>query len=127
MEGRLSCRTPKKRPTLGTTAAAISNSVVRLTHKYTGRGPTKARTTITDDLVVVVVMADSMLQGERKLVEHGEGESVLAIRGKFQSAMREDLVGVVEEHTGRKVAAFMSGNHIDPDMGVEVFILVPAE
>ncbi len=116
----------QERPTLGTTAAAISNSVVRLTHKYTGRGPTKARTTIADDLVVVV-MADTMLQAERKLVEYGEEESVLAMRGKFQTAMREDLVDVVEEHTGRKVAAFMSGDHIDPDMGVEVFILVPAE
>jgi len=126
MEGRLSCRTPKNAPHWEPTAAAISNSVVRLTHKYTGRGPTKARTTIADDLVVVV-MADTTLQAERKLVEYGEEESVLAMRGKFQTAMREDLVDVVEEHTGRKVAAFMSGNHIDPDMGVEVFILVPAE
>ncbi len=41
--------------------------------------------------------------------------------------MRDDLVATVEEHTGRKVAAFMSDNHIDPDMAVEVFALAPAE
>jgi uncharacterized protein YbcI len=115
----------QERPTTGTMAAAISNSVVRLTHQYTGRGPTKARTTIADNLVVVV-MADTMLQAERTLVDNGERESVLAMRRKFQRAMREALIDVVEEHTDRKVAAFMSDNHVDPDMGVEVFVLAPA-
>lgn len=96
-----------------------------ITHQFTSRGPTKARTTISEDLVVV--MADTMLQGERMLVEKGEGDSVLAMRRKFQVAMREELVGTVEAHTGRKVAAFMSENHIDPGLGVEVFVLAPAE
>ena len=39
--------------------------------------------------------------------------------------MRDDLVKVVEDALDRKVIAFMSNNHIDPDMGVEVFILEP--
>jgi uncharacterized protein YbcI len=116
----------QERPTSGLIAAAISNAVVRITSEYTGRGPTKARTTISQD-VIVVVMADTMLKAERLLVEKGESETVLGLRKKFQSAMREDLVATVEEHTGRKVAAFMSDNHIDPDMGVEVFALEPAE
>jgi hypothetical protein len=29
--------------------------------------------------------------------------------------MRDDLVGLVETELGRKVIAFMSDNHIDPD------------
>ncbi len=115
----------QERPTSGSTAAAISNSIVRLTSQYTGRGPTKARTTLSDDLVVVV-MADTMLQAERVLAEKGEAGTVLAMRKKFQNAMREDLVATVEEHTGRKVAAFMSDNHIDPDFASEVFVLEPA-
>jgi hypothetical protein len=41
--------------------------------------------------------------------------------------MRDDLVKVVEDALDRKVVAFMSANHIDPDMGVEVFVLEPAE
>ena len=114
----------QERPISGSTAAAISNAVVRITNHYTGRGPTKARTTISENLVVVV-MADTMLKAERTLVEEGESDTVLAIRKKLQSAMRDDLVATVEEHTGRKVAAFMSDNHIDPDMGVEVFALAP--
>ena len=113
---------PQERPTSGHTAAAISNAVVKITAQYTGRGPTKARTTIAEDLVVVV-MADTMLKAERSLVEQGEAETVLALRKMFQTAMREDLVATIEEHTGRKVSAFMSDNHIDPDMGAELFVL----
>jgi hypothetical protein len=32
----------------------------------------------------------------------------------------------VQELSGRRVVAFMSNNHIDPDLAVEVFILEPA-
>jgi uncharacterized protein YbcI len=37
--------------------------------------------------------------------------------------MREDLVGLVEEITGRTVIAFLSDNHLDPDIAVESFVL----
>jgi uncharacterized protein YbcI len=113
------------RSTSGSRSAAISNSVVQITSQYTGRGPTKARTTISEDLVVVV-MADTLLKAERTLVDKGETDTVLTLRHKFQDAMREDLIATVEEHTGRKVAAFMSANHIDPDMATEVFVLKPS-
>ena len=104
----------RERSTVGTTAAAISNSVVKLTSEYTGRGPTKARTTITEDMVIVL-MPDTLLKAERTLVESGQADTVREMRRRFQAAMRSDLIAVVEEHTGRNVAAFMSDNHIDPD------------
>ncbi len=115
----------QERPTVGATAAAISNAVVKLTSEYTGRGPTKARTTVTDDMVVVL-MADTLLKAERRLIENGAAETVCDMRRKFQSAMRSELIAVIEEHTGRQVAAFMSDNHIDPDFASEVFVLEPA-
>jgi hypothetical protein len=37
--------------------------------------------------------------------------------------MRDDLVAEVERITGRKVAAFMSANHLDPDHAIEAYIL----
>jgi hypothetical protein len=39
--------------------------------------------------------------------------------------MRVSLVETVERLTGRPVVAFMSANHIDPDMAVETFMLAP--
>ena len=47
------------------------------------------------------------------------------MRKAFQDTMRADLVAGIEAITGREVAAFMSDNHIDPDMAVESFVLRP--
>ena len=106
--------------------AVISTSAVRLLHEFTGRGPTKAKTIVTDD-VVTILLADTLTKGERNLVEAGRAERVLGVRHDFQNAMRDDLVGLVEKELDRKVIAFMSQNHVDPDLGVEVFVLEPAE
>ncbi len=105
--------------------AEISTEAVGVLREYTGRGPTKARTMITED-VVTVLLADTLTKGERKLAESGHAERILELRHDFQQVMREDLIAVVERHLQRKVIAFMSQNHIDPDFAVEVFVLEPA-
>jgi uncharacterized protein YbcI len=108
----------------GTVSAAVSNAVVRVVREYTGRGPTQARAAISRDLVSVV-MADTLTKAERSLVENGKADLVLQVRQEFQRAMRHDLVAAVETITEREVIAFMSDNHIDPDMAVETFVLRP--
>ena len=106
----------------GQLAAAISKAVVHLFSDHTGRGPTKARTTIDGELVVVI-LRDSMTQGERALVQGGKEADVLQLRRAFQDTMRRDLVAVVERLTERKVQAFMSANHLRPDAAAEIFLL----
>jgi uncharacterized protein YbcI len=105
-------------------SAMISTSAVRLLHEYTGRGPTKAKTLINDD-VVTVLLADTLTKGERKLVDNGRSDRVLQLRHDYQLVMRDDLVAIVERQLERNVVAFMSQNHIDPDFAVEVFVLEP--
>ena len=102
--------------------AAISRLVVRLVADYTGRGPTKARTTIRDDTIICVTQ-DNMTKGERRLVDKGETDLVVTIRRKYQTTMRDDLVGGIELLTGRKVHSFMSDHDADHDYAAEVFIL----
>jgi uncharacterized protein YbcI len=102
--------------------AAVSRHVVRLFSEYTGRGPTKARSVISDN-VIVCVTHDTLTKGERRLVEEGEAETVVSIRRKFQTTMREDLVGGVELLTGRKVVSFMSDHDAVHDYAAEVFVL----
>ena len=109
---------------IGSKAAAISNMVVRTVSEYTGRGPTKARTYITDD-VVTVILQDTLTKGERSLVAEGLHEHVLATRKAFQNTMRHSLVSGVEEILGRRVTAFFSDNNIEPDMAAETFVLAP--
>src|SRR5215212_3189116 len=104
----------------------ISTATVRMLHEYTGRGPTKAKTLINDD-VVTILLADTLTTGERKLVDSGRADRVLELRHDYQLTMREDLIGIIERQLARKVIAFMSQNHIDPDLAVEVFVLEPAK
>jgi len=116
--------TDKPAQTRGDVQGAISNAVVGLMHDYTGRGPTRARTTIVDDLVVVV-LRDALLKAEQTLVDGGQSQMVLELRRAFQGAMKDDLTATIASLTGRKVIAFMSANHVDPDMAVEIFMLEP--
>jgi uncharacterized protein YbcI len=53
---------------VGESAAAISNAVVRELASTTGRGPTKAKTTLGEN-AVFVVLQDTLTQGELNLVE----------------------------------------------------------
>jgi uncharacterized protein YbcI len=106
----------------GEVNAAISNALVRLHREYLGRGPTKARTSIRDN-TVVVLLHDTLTKAERSLIADGKQDEVLQTRHSFQMTMRSDMVAAVERVTGRNVVAFMSGNHIAPDLACEVFVL----
>ena len=107
----------------GQLAAAISNRVVRVLSDYTGRGPTRARTFLHDDLITVLVQ-DTLTKGERSLVHDGKSELVMTVRREFQNTMESELVAGVQELTGREVVAFFS-NHIDPDAALESFLMAP--
>ena len=106
----------------GELALAISTAVVRELASTTGRGPMSAKTTFGDN-AVFVVLQDTLTRGERNLVDAGESDAVLRLRRLWQNVMRGSCSRAIEDLTGRKVVGFMSDNHIDPDIAVEVFIL----
>jgi uncharacterized protein YbcI len=108
----------------GPLAAAISTTVVRALSRATGRGPTKARTTLGEN-GVFVVLEDTLTRGEQTLNDAGYSEAVLDLRRRWQRVMEKDLSREIEVLTGRSVVGFMSDNHIHPDLAVEVFVLAP--
>jgi uncharacterized protein YbcI len=110
----------------GTLGGAISNEVVSLLRRYTGRGPTEARTYVHDNLIVCL-LGDSMTKAEQSLITGGHYASVLDTRSLFQRTMRADFTEAVERLSGRTVIAFMSQNHINPNFGLEAFVLEPLE
>jgi uncharacterized protein YbcI len=107
---------------LGEIRAMISKEIVRLQAEYYGKGPTKAKTYIVDDLVVVV-LEESFTRAEKTLAERGEREAIQHIRRRFQQAMADSFTSVVEQATGRKVRAFLSETDIEHDVSVETFLL----
>jgi uncharacterized protein YbcI len=73
------------------------------------------------------VLQDTLTKGERSLVNDGLDELVLNMRKAFQGTMRQEIVAGVEDILGREVTAFLSDNHIDPDVAVEAFLLAPGD
>ena len=110
--------------TLGRARAAISTEMTRLHREYYGRGPTKARTYIQDDLVTVV-LEETFTRAERTLVDRGEIDAIQQIRRRFQQQMSEEFTSLVEQATGRKVRAFLSETNLEADVAVEIFLLAP--
>jgi uncharacterized protein YbcI len=118
----MTTETELKGPTPVALPSAISTAIVRLMRDYTGRGPMKARTTIRDN-VVLVMLEQTLTKGEQVLVKKGRTENVLALRREYQEAMREESSDKIAELTGRAVIAMMSANHVAPDLAAEIYVL----
>src|SRR6187551_725975 len=99
----------------GDVRSAISDGLVGLLKEYYGRGPDKAKTYVTDDLVVCLLRG-GFTRVEQTLLDGGHGHAVIQQRMEFQEVMRERFEAVIEHATGRHVIGFMSGNQQNPDM-----------
>ncbi len=108
----------------GSPTREISRGIVGLYKEYLGRGPTRAKTSISEDLVVTV-LEDSLTKAELRLSEIERPGTVRGIRREFQDAMREDILALVEKETKRSALCMLSDHSPNPDYAVEVVILAP--
>src|SRR3954470_22273411 len=106
----------------GQLAAAISNAIVGIHSKHYGKGPTKAKTYLIDDMIVCV-MQDVFTTVESTLIEVGKGDLVREVRTTFQYSLRDEFKNAIEAIVGRKPRAFMSQIDCDADMAIEFFLL----
>jgi len=109
-------------PSGGELLSAISTRIVGLLREHYGRGPMKAKTYVLDDLVVCV-LRDGFIPIEETMMQSGKQDQVLEMRRDFQKMMGLRYKEVVEELTGRRVTAFLSQAHIEPDLTLEIFLL----
>jgi uncharacterized protein YbcI len=103
----------------------LTNAMVRLYKELFGRGPTKARTNYAGPDTLVATIENSLTPAERNMIGLGEDQRVREIRMFFQHASDNEFKGTVEQITGRKVRAFVSGMDTDEDVSAEVFYLEP--
>lgn len=115
--------TDTERLTGGQLLAAISTSIVAILRERYGRGPMKAKTYALDDVVLVVMRGSGFTALEQTHIESGKSSRVVAMREEFQEMMAERYQSTIEELTGRKVVAFLSQAHVEPDITVEMFFV----
>ncbi|HEY3726615.1 MAG TPA: Na-translocating system protein MpsC family protein [Solirubrobacteraceae bacterium] len=106
----------------GRLLAEITDRLVLLISEHYGRGPLKAKTYVLDNLIVCV-LSGGYIALEQTMMEGGERERVLEMRRGFQQLMKTRYSEMVEELTGRKVLAFLSQTHVEPDLSVEMFLM----
>ena len=106
----------------GELAGTISRTFVQLIKEHGERGPTKCRTYINDDLIIVL-MRGGYSPMENTLFENGKWLDVRSARQAFQDTMEARFTETIERLTGREVAAFMSASHQRPDIQIEAFVL----
>jgi uncharacterized protein YbcI len=112
------------RQAVGSKMLQVSNAIVGLHKEFYGRGPTKARSTLARD-VLVVVLEGGFSQAERTLAQSGRTEAVSDARRVMQSVIKDRWVEAVEELLGRQVSCFLSANDPLKEIQIETFILEP--
>ena len=100
--------------------------MVRLYKENFGRGPTKARAHWAGDNTLLVTLENTLVHAEQNLVKMGEHQRLRDTRMFFQYATVREFCEPVEQITGRKVRAFISGRDTEVDgFSVELFHLHP--
>jgi uncharacterized protein YbcI len=108
----------------GEMLAALSNAVVSIHKQFYGKGPTKARTHMMNDLVVVV-LDGGFTRGEHTLSDHGFQREVMQSRMAMQNSVEAEFRTAVEIILGRPVRSFMSAADPANDLQAEIFVLYP--
>jgi uncharacterized protein YbcI len=103
----------------------LTNAMVRLYKELFGRGPTKARTHYAGPDTLVSTIQNSLTPAERSMLALDEHQRVREIRMFFQHASEREFTEAVEQITGRKVWAFVSGMDTGQDVATEIFYLEP--
>jgi uncharacterized protein YbcI len=102
-------------------ASVISREVVKTLKHDFGRGPTKARTYLHNDCVLVLLQ-EGHTTSERTMAKSGQQRAVAQGRVDISESIRASLVAIVERTLGRRVFGFMSSSQQDPDLISYVFV-----
>jgi len=114
--------TPRTEESRGQQLLELSNAVVRVHKEYYGKGPTKARSHLSQDMLVVV-LEGGYTHSEHTLLGSGHGREVAQSRIAMQETTEPALRQAVESILERRVRSFMSANDPNADAQVEIFLL----
>jgi uncharacterized protein YbcI len=106
---------------------AVTAAMVAMHERYHHRVPVTAKTLLLGDEVLICVLAGVYSDVEKTMIELQRGTLVQQVRSAFQVAMEHKFIAAVERLSGREVLAFVSDQHVGPDIEIELFMLRPVE
>ena len=101
---------------------AVTASMVSLHERYY-RAPATAKTQMLGSDLLACVLGGVFTDVEKTMIELQRGTVVQETRSAFQDAMQQKFIDEVERLSGREVLAFISNQHVGPDIEVELFVL----
>jgi uncharacterized protein YbcI len=113
---------PPERDDIGVLYGEVSRSLVQLHKECYGRGPTKARSFASGE-VLVCVLEGGYHKAEQTLIKHGRQDVVAEQRAALQETLRHRFVSTVERITDRKVTSFVSATDDESEVTAEIFVL----
>ena len=108
-------------PARGALISQLSREIVQLHARLYGRGPTKARSYLHNEYAVCI-LEEVFTTAERTLIVAGSGDHVGDTRKKFQDAVKEEFISVVERITERTVRVFLSQVDVEANLALDFFI-----
>lgn len=103
----------------------VSRAMVRIYKEQFGRGPDRVRSHYAGPDAIVCLLEDTLTPVERTLSSMDEHQRLRDMRMLFQYTAEQEFCGAVEEITGRKVTAFISGLDTKADVASELFVFEP--
>jgi hypothetical protein len=82
--------------------AAIATDIQRIHGEYYGQTPALVRV-FEDGDILVVLIEETFTRAEQILIERGEADEVQIIRRRFQLAVADQFIAIVQTATGRCV------------------------
>jgi uncharacterized protein YbcI len=112
--------------TVSSQLARVSRAMVRIYKEQFGRGPERVRSHWAGPDSIICFLENTLTPVERTLATMNEGQRLRDMRMLFQYAAENEFRTAIEEITGRRVTAFVSGIDTRADIASEVFVLEPA-
>ena len=104
---------------------AVTEAMVGLHERYHHRAPVTAKSLLLGDDLLACVLGGVYTEVEKTMIELQRSTIVQETRSAFQNATQHRFIEAVERLSGRGVLAFISNQHIGPDIEIELFVLKP--
>jgi uncharacterized protein YbcI len=101
---------------------AVTESMVALHRQYHHRTPVSAKSQMLGDDLLACVLGGVYTDVEKTMIELQRSTVVQETRSAFQSAMQQKFIDEIERLSGRDVLAFISNQHVGPDVEIELFM-----